>query len=50
MKSMLQEMLEDFDLQDDFEVVQPDAMLLACRHCGEEVRAETADLHACEGM
>jgi len=35
------------DAPDGFYWTQPDAMKLRCESCGEEVRAETVDLHQC---
>lgn len=39
------ELLEAFDLEDQFIVVQPDAMRIRCTDCGTEISAECADLH-----
>ena len=43
----MQNLLETFGLEEQFAVKQADAMLLQCRDCGEEVRADVADLHGC---
>ena len=43
----MQNLLSLFDLEEQFRVKQADAMLLECRDCGDEVRADVADLHGC---
>lgn len=47
----MQDLLEAFGLDEQFSVVQADAMKIRHEACGEIVRAETADLHlrGCEG-
>jgi len=43
----MQELLETFGLEEQFTVIQADAMLLECLDCGEEVKADVVDLHGC---